>query len=787
MEYEKLTETDVERIHITPALENAGWDRSVQIRQQVYFTDGRIIVRGKTIKQGKAKKADYILYYKPNIPIAIIEAKKGSLSIGEGIQQGLEYAQIMDIPFVYSSNGSGFLEHDRTKNNGYIERELSLNDFPSPKDLWERYKKSKNIDEKAEEIITQDFYSDGTDKHPRYYQLNAINRTIEAVSKGQNRILLVMATGTGKTYTAFQIIWRLWKAQKKKRILFLADRNILIDQTKNNDFKPFGSAMTKISKRQIDKAYEIYLSLYQAVTGTEEEKNIYKQFSPDFFDLIVVDECHRGSASEDSNWHEILNYFSSATHIGLTATPKETNEISNSEYFGDPIYTYSLKQGIEDGFLAPYKVMRLNFDKDLGLRFIDGKSDKYGDIIPDKEYTAKDMDRDLVLTDRHKKVAKKVSEFLRNTDLYSKTIIFCEDIEHAENIRRAIVNENPNLIAEDERYVVRITGDNDYGKAQLDYFIDPESKYPVIAVTSKLMSTGVDSKTCKLIVLDRTINSMTEFKQIIGRGSRLHKDTGKYYFTIIDFRDATRLFSDPDFDGEPEQVLVKGEDVELTEDATVSSDGFSSDENTTWEESKTINFEYSENKEKRKKYYVDDIEVNIVNERIEFLDADGKLIGENIEEYTKKQILHKYPKKDDMLSLIKSEEVFSKVLAKLEEEGIFTKELQEKIGKEYSLIDCLLYLAYGTSLQTKRQRMDGAKSLLNDYNEQQKDILAKLLDKYIEIDLDGIENSSVLRLPPFDEIGTPIEISKLFGKSKIDYLNAVSNLKQKLYGDIYEH
>ncbi|MDD4519283.1 MAG: DEAD/DEAH box helicase family protein [Alphaproteobacteria bacterium] len=795
MEYTKTTESDVERMYITPAVEKAGWDSSTQIRQQVYFTDGRIIVRGQTVKQGKPKKADYILYYKPNIPLAIIEAKNESLSLGAGMQQGLEYAQIMDIPFVYSSNGKGFIEHDRLKKDGVKEREISLDEFPTPQELWEKYKSYKEITEEAEEVVTQDFYSDGSGKTPRYYQLNAINRTIEAISKGQDRILLVMATGTGKTYTAFQIIWRLWKSRKKKRILFLADRNILVDQTKNNDFKPFGNAMTKISKRQIDKAYEIYLSLYQAVTGTEEEKNIYKQFSPDFFDLIVVDECHRGSAAEDSNWHDILDYFSSATHIGLTATPKETTEVSNTEYFGSPIYTYSLKQGINDGFLAPYKVMRLNFDKDLGVRFEQGKTDKYGDIIEDKEYTVKDMDRTLVISDRHKKIAKRISEYLRSTDLYSKTIIFCENIEHAENIRMAMVNENPSLVTEDERYVVRITGDSDYGKAQLDYFIDPESTYPVIAVTSKLMSTGVDSKTCKLIVLDRSINSMTEFKQIIGRGSRLHKDENKYYYTIMDFRDATRLFADPEFDGEAEQVLVKGADDEITED-TIEEE-IDIEPNLTpeeiaeiekeWEDGKTIDFDYPEEKTGVKKYYVDDLELKIINERVEFLDDSGKLANEDIKTYTKKNMINKYPTKEDFIKLLNSENSFSKVLKILEENCVFANELKEAVGKDYSLIDCLLNIVYEEDIvKTKQERVKIAKTSLEGYDDKQLEVLKLLLEKFIQNDLTEIENSSILRVSPFDKIGTPIEISKLFGKTRIGYLDAVKDLKQRLYGDIYE-
>ncbi len=503
-----------------------------QIRQEAYFTKGRVIVRGKTVKRGEAKKADYLLFYKPDLPLAVIEAKDNTHALGAGLQQALDYAEVLDVPFAYSSNGDGFIEHDRTVTDGTVTRELALHQFPSPDELWSRYRQAKGYTDREEQVATQDYYDDGSQKSPRYYQLIAINRTVDAIARGQDRILLVMATGTGKTYTAFQIIWRLWKSGAKKRILFLVDRNILADQTKTNDIKPFGQAMTKITQRKVDKSFEIYLCLYQAVTGTEEEQNIYRQFSPDFFDLVVVDECHRGSADDDAAWRKVLEYFSSATQIGLTATPKETKDVSNIEYFGKPLYTYSLRQGIDDGFLAPYKVIRIGLDKDLdGWRPEDGQTDKYGQLIEDREYNARDFDRTLILEKRTALVAAKVSEFLKATSRYAKTIIFCENIDHAERMREAMVNANPDLAAAYARYVMRITGDNDEGKAQLDNFIDPESTYPVIACTSRLMSTGVDAQTCQLIVLDRRIASMTEFKQIIGRGTRINEDYGKLYFT----------------------------------------------------------------------------------------------------------------------------------------------------------------------------------------------------------------------------------------------------------------
>lgn len=476
MDKKSLSERDICSKFISPAIAMAGWDIQKQVREEVSFTKGRIIVRGKLHSRGESRRADYILYHQPNLPIAVIEAKDNKHSLGSGMQQALGYAEALDVPFVFSSNGDGFLFHDRSGTGDQVETALSLGQFPSPAELWQRYCRWKGLKGDAQQKAEAPYYDDGSGRMPRYYQTNAINRTVEAVARGQDRILLVMATGTGKTYTAFQIIWRLWKSKQKKRILFLADRNILVDQTKNNDFKPFGAAMTKIAKRQIDTSYEIYLSLYQAVTGAEEEQNVYKQFSRDFFDLIVIDECHRGSAAEDSAWREILDYFSGATHIGLTATPKETKEVSSITYFGEPVYSYTLKQGIEDGFLAPYKVVRIDFDKDLqGWRPPKGMLDKNGELIEDRIYNLKDMDRTLVIEARTQLVAQKVTEFLKATDPYQKTIIFCDDINHAERMRQALVNLNPERVTENRKYVMRITGDDQEGKAELDNFIDPES------------------------------------------------------------------------------------------------------------------------------------------------------------------------------------------------------------------------------------------------------------------------------------------------------------------------
>jgi len=614
MDKKSLSERDICSKYISPAIAMAGWDIQKQVREEVSFTKGRIIVRGKLHSRGESRRADYILYHQSNLPVAVIEAKDNKHSLGSGMQQALGYAEALDVPFVFSSNGDGFLFHDRSGTGDQVETELNLDQFPSPAELWQRYCRWKGLEGDARQKAEAPYYDDGSGRMPRYYQTNAINRTVEAVARGQDRILLVMATGTGKTYTAFQIIWRLWKSKQKKRILFLADRNILVDQTKNNDFKPFGAAMTKIAKRQIDTSYEIYLSLYQAVTGAEEEQNVYKQFSRDFFDLIVIDECHRGSAAEDSAWREILDYFSGATHIGLTATPKETKEVSSITYFGEPVYSYTLKQGIEDGFLAPYKVVRIDFDKDLqGWRPPKGMLDKNGELIEDRIYNLKDMDRTLVIEARTQLVAQKVTEFLTATDPFQKTIVFCDDINHAERMRQALVNLNPERVAENRKYVMRITGDDQEGKAELDNFIDPESRYPVIATTSKLMTTGVDAQTCKLVVLDQHIKSMTEFKQIIGRGTRINEDFGKYWFTIMDFKKATELFADPAFDGDPVVIYAPSADEPpVPPDDLLEGDGISAGSEA---EAGELEFTGDEGGKKRIKYVIDNLPIYVVAER----------------------------------------------------------------------------------------------------------------------------------------------------------------------------
>lgn len=779
-EIKQLSERDICTKYITPALVNAGWDITTQMYEEFPLTKGRIIVKGKLHARKQPKRADYVLFYKPNIPIAIIEAKDNNHTIASGMQQALGYAEMLDVPFVFSSNGDGFLFHNKTEITT-LEKEIPLTDFPSPDALWNMWTKSKGLTETAVTTITQDYYSDGSKKTPRYYQLNAINKTIEAIANGQDRILLVMATGTGKTYTAFQIIWRLWKSKSKKRILFLADRNILIDQTITNDFKPFGSAMTKIKKRQANKSYEIYLSLYQAVTGNEEEKNIYKQFSPDFFDLIVVDECHRGSAAEDSNWRQILEYFSSATQIGLTATPKETNEVSNIHYFGEPIYTYSLKQGIEDGFLAPYKVVRIEMDTDASWRPSKGMTDKYGNEITDRVYNLRDMDRSLILEQRTISVAKKITEFLKNTNRFDKTIIFCDDIDHAERMRQAIVNENADLAKENSKYVVRITGDSEEGKAELDNFIFPESKYPVIATTSKLMTTGVDAQTCKLIVLDQHIQSMTEFKQIIGRGTRVNEDFDKYSFTIMDFKRATELFADPDFDGDPVQIYTP-EPEESPVPPDIENEA-GEDEEPMPEFGEGVNGEDDGGTgEPVRKFYVNNVAVTVSSERVQYFDADGKLITESLKDYTRKNIMNEYTSLDDFLQTWSNADKKKVIIDELADKGIFLDALAEEIGKDMDPFDLVCHVAWDMPPLTRRERAENVKkrNYFTKYGEEAREVINALLDKYADEGVEHIEETGILKVEPFSDMGTIVELIGAFG-GKENYLKAVAELEKELY------
>jgi len=785
MSKKSLSERDICTKFITPAILKAGWDLHTQIREELSFTKGRIIVRGKLHTRGKQKRADYVLYYKSNIPIAVIEAKENNLSVGAGMQQALDYAETLDVPFVFSSNGDAFLMHDRTGLADKVEQALSLEAFPTPEELWARYCKWKGVNTpEAKNTVEMPYYDDGTGRAPRYYQVNAVNRTIEAVANGANRILLVMATGTGKTYTAFQIIWRLWKSGTKKRILFLADRNILVDQTKNNDFKPFGAAMTKISKRQIDKSYEIYLSLYQAVTGTDEEQNIYKQFSPDFFDLIVIDECHRGSAAEDSAWREILAYFSSATHIGLTATPKETKEVSSITYFGDPVYSYSLKQGIEDGFLAPYKVIRIDIDRDLqGWRPSTGQVDKRGQVIEDRIYNQSDMDRTLVLEKRTELVAKKITEFLTATDPFAKTIVFCDDIDHAERMRQALVNLNPERVKENRKYVMRITGDEQEGKAELDNFINPEERYPVIATTSKLMTTGVDAQTCKLVVLDQHIKSMAEFKQMIGRGTRINEDYGKYWFTIMDFKKATELFADEAFDGPPIVVYNPGPNDPPTPPEEPGEEGGSGGGLPGGEGGDTGGEGFPPGPEgKRAKYYIGDVEVHVIAERVQYYGPEGKLITESLKDYTRKAVRKDYSTLDEFLKRWTSADRKAAIIKELEEHGVLLEALALEVSKDCDAFDLICHVAFDQPALTRRERAEQVKkrNYFTKYGEQARKVLEALLEKYADTGIENIDDIKILTLDPFSKMGTASELVSAFG-GKSGYIAALHELENQLY------
>nr|WP_200879606.1 MULTISPECIES: DEAD/DEAH box helicase family protein [Comamonas] len=809
----QLSERDICTKFITPALQSAGWLQS-QFREEVNLTAGRVLVRGKLAARvrnpeakGGPKRADYVLYARPNLPLAVVEAKHARFSIGHGMQQALAYAEMLDAPFAISSNGSGFLIHDRTGLSNCTEREVLLDAFPTYAELWAIFLRWKGLNEPTTvALIEQPFYTDGSGKEPRYYQRVAINRAIEAIAKGQQRVLLVMATGTGKTYTAFQIIWRLWKAKAKKRILFLADRNILVDQTMQQDFAPFGEVMHKVTNRKVKKNYEIYLALYQAVTGREEWKQIYRNFPADFFDLVVIDECHRGSATDDSAWREVLNYFASATHIGLTATPREKSRLDkkkgmrviedpeyNYKYFGEPIYTYSLKQGIEDGFLAPYKVIRIATDMDaIGYTPEQGKVDKLGQSVEQRLYSTKDFDRSLVLERRTRLVANKVWEYLKATDPMAKTIVFCDDQDHAERMRQELVRLIP-AAASNRRYVMRITGDDNEGKAQLSYFIDNDEPYPVIATTSKLLTTGVDAKTCKLIVLDQNINSMSEFKQIIGRGTRLREDYQKLYFTIMDFKGATRLFSDPDFDGEP-VVIYEPEDDE----SVVPPDVLSGDTDPPVLLSAEVDEEVFPLKtttgisvEGRVKYVVDDVNVRVAVERSQYLDANGKLITEDyrvlLRDDIKKVLMSEFGSLNEFLRRWKGAERKQVVLDELAGHGVSLEVLQQAVsnGAELDVFDLVAHVAFDQKPLTRRERANNVKKrdVFGKYGDQARAVLEALLEKFADHGVHNIEDAKVLELPPFDQFGSKTHIRRdIFGGVQ-QFTQAVEALEQALYAE----
>ena len=770
-----LNEAEICDAFITPAIIGAGWNQSTQIRREYTFTDGQVLVQDKIGSRGNKKRADYLLFYQPNLPLAVVEAKDNSHPVGGGMQQALGYAEALDVPFVFSSNGDAFLFHDRTGQSDSIEKQIGLDEFPSPDKLWRQYRAWKGLDEESDKLVRQPYYADLAGKEPRYYQRVAIQRAVEAITRGQRRVLMVMATGTGKTFSVFQIIWRLWKAEKVKRVLFLVDRNILADQTVTNDFKPFGPVMTKVRNRDMDPSYEIYIALYQAVSGNEEDKNIYRQFSREFFDLVVIDECHRGSAREASAWREILDYFEPAIQLGLTATPKETTEVSTLSYFGDPIYTYSLKQGIEDGFLAPFKVVRIDLDKDLqGWRPPTGMTDDLGQEIDDRIYNQRDMDQVLVLNERTRRVAEKVVAYMLETDPYGKTIVFCENIDHAERMRSALVNEVAKCLPQEagnaSKFVVRITGDSEDGRLALDDFIHPERSYPVIATTSKLLTTGVDVMTCKLIVLDQRIESLIEFKQIIGRGTRIHEDAGKLWFTIMDFKRATELFADPDFDGEPVVVYAPEEDSGPMPPDDIGGNGGGEE------------IGPDPPPEGPKKFVVSGVEVEVIAERVQYYSKDGRLVTESLADYTRKTVQAEYATLDDFLQRWSGAGRKAAVIDELSEQGVFFEALRERVGRDMDAFDLICHVVYGQPPLTRRERAANVKKrdVFTRYGEQARAVLDALLDKYADEGLVSVEDLGVLRVQPLSDLGTPIELVRHFG-GRNEYIAAVQELAEALY------
>lgn len=770
--FKDLSEEDIKNRFITPALERSGWSKEQMrmefpMRENIPFTDGKVIIKGKTAKRGTRKSADYLLYHHNNFPIAIVEAKDMNHDVAHGIQQAIDYARILDVPFAYSSNGTGFVEHNMRTGE---ERELSIDAFPTAEQLWAIYKNDNAITETVEKVIKEPyFYREGIHK-PRYYQRIAINRTVEAVAKGQKRILLVMATGTGKTCTAFQIIHRLYSAREStgiKKILYLADRNILIDQTIQQDFAPFKDkgVLTKVQKGVLDSSYDIFMSLYHQLSG-DDDMEVFRQFKPEFFDLVIVDECHRGSAKDNSRWRKILDYFGSAIHIGMTATPKETEDVSNSHYFGEPIYTYSLKQGIDDGFLAPYRVLRFGIDKDLeGYIPEQGKIDVYGQEIEQKVYTSKDFDRKLVIDQRTETVAKRITEYLKQNDRYAKTIVFCVDEDHALRMRQALINENKDLVAINDKYIMRITGSDQLGKQQLDNFIDNNCKYPTIVTTSELLSTGVDTKMVKVIVLDCVINSMTKFKQIVGRGTRLVWNRDKRYFTIMDFRKATLLFSDPEFDG-PASSVFEWDGTEPIPPLTDEEDDHDTDPDDTEEDTR--------------KYRVNDVDAKIISELELIYGEDGKLIANHSDNF-KRLITETYETADDFdADWVHGDK--QAIINAFEEKGVDFNRFKESIGHDVDVYDIIRMVGFDIEAKLKSERIQNVKDddmYLKLLPEQQR-IVDALLKIYEISDVMAIEDLRVLDVPAFNDFGGFIPtIKKMGGKAK--YLSFVCKMIEKLY------
>lgn len=773
-----MNESDTRLKLIDPALKRS-WDFKRQIFTEYYFTDGEIVVRGHMTVRKKPKKADYLLMYAPEIPLAIVEAKDTQHTLGAGLQQAMEYAASLDVPFAYSTNGKGFVEHDFTTGH---ERTLTMDEFPTPEELWRRSCAAKGLDTPyGQEIVTAPYYRAPGANTPRYYQRNAVNRTLEAIARGQGRILLVMATGTGKTYTDFQIVHRLRQTTEVRKVLYLADRNILVDQTITGDFKPLERVTTKVEGRKLDPSYEVYFSLYQQLVG-ENGEEIFREFDPEFFDLVIVDECHRGSAASDSAWRNVLDYFSSAIQLGMTATPKETKDVSNIDYFGEPVYTYSLKQGIEDGFLAPYKVIRPKLNVDVyGWRPEAGAVDDEGQEIEDRVYEKQDFDQTLVIRERTEQVAKKITQFLKETDRYAKTIVFCVDIDHAERMRQALVNENSDIVADHPTYVMRITGDSQEGKAQLDNFMDPDEKYPTIVTTSKLLTTGVNCKTCKVIALDNLFGEqgMTEFKQIIGRGTRIYEQYGKLYFTILDFRDASRLFADPSFDGEPVQVFEPAPDGPMVPDEDEPDSPPGVDSAPEWPNDPDDDPE----KTHRVKYRVHGVDVRIVSERVEYYDDHGQLVTESLKDYTRRNILGEYDTLDHFLNAWNAEDRKQAIIDELKEHGVFLDELRRESGQDQmSDFDLICHVAYDQKPLTRSERANKVKKkgCLYEYQGVAREVLETLLDKYSTTNLVDLDDTRVLDLEEFRRFGSPMKIVRAFGGKK-QYIEAAQELEHELY------
>ena len=757
---------------INSALESAGW-KGEQIRPEYTFTDGQVIVQGKRVSRGNRKRADYLLTHRGNdFPLAVIEAKDSQHRVGDGLQQAEGYARALGAPFAYSSNGSGFVEHDML--TGKITH-LDMSAFPTEETLWTRYMTTKGLTQEAENIISQAYHFNSlTRKQPRYYQRRAVDAAVEAVACGEKRILLVMATGTGKTFTAFQIVWRLREAGAVRRVLYLADRNILIDQAMQRDFSPLTNVMVKVQNSSLDSSYEVYMCLYQQLTGeTDSPHKPYMDFKPDFFDLVIVDECHRGSAAENSQWRSILEYFSPAIHIGMTATPKDTETGSNIAYFGEPIYTYSLKQGIEDGFLAPYKVIRVGIDKDLmGWRPQAGQTDLNGNVIKDEEYFSNDFDRKIIIDERTEAVAERVTDWLKKNGRGSKTIIFCVDINHAERMREALINQNSDLMAQESRYVMRITGDEQEGKKQLDNFIDPQQPYPTIVTTSELLTTGVDAPTVKLIVLDSVINSMTKFKQIIGRGTRLYPKGGKEYFTIMDFRGVCRLFADPSFDGNP--IIDWPDGPESPEGAYKGG------------EDKPPHHHPGGDKPKEIKYHVNGVDVTVIGEVVRYIDPQtGKLTTEDIMDYSRKNIIGQYATLRDFINLWGGAERKQALLEELAEQGVFLDALRDEIGQAAANMDdfdIIIHAAYDQKPLTRRQRVEYVKkqNCLRKYSADCREVLSALMEKYSDVGISELEDPRVLETLSNSLKKAPAEIIKLFGGAA-QYRQAVRELTEYIY------